>query len=373
MAKVTSQIWSAVLAAGQEWGSAPIPVQYAEPWRNAYVPDTQGLALWAQHVLARYGSLAGEPMLTGARAALVARDVDNAQLLGSAEGRAWQQTAQRSANAITLLAGALRAELPGMPALAVPYAVPGSPWTTPEYTLRVPWPRELRTGAGRTDRDLIRAAQVLGAPFRVTPLGTLPSHSLGDLRHALAADPMWTKAADQLEVLSAEDRRALSELSRELRAQLTPDALTSFAGTGAAERLHVREQIVASALQDERFASRLSAWGATFSLLDHALSVLQQIVVYGGPLALPGEVHEADFREDGSVTRARIVLDTENPFAVRGGWAVFVRAEAVPDAIVVESLNANQPSPTESWRLVIEGPLLPGSGMALRSAAVLGE
>jgi hypothetical protein len=370
---VTSQIWSAVLAAGQEWAAAPVPVSYSAPWRSAYAPRARGLALWAQHVLARYGTLAQEPMLTGFRAALIARPVQHGELLESAEGRAWQESAQRARAAITLLAAALRSELPGMPMLPVPHVVQGSPWTTRDYTLRVPWPRELRTGAGRTDPILIRAAQVLEAPVRAMRLGVLPSPSLAGLRGALAAEPLRTKAEDQLGALSAKDRANLSELSRELRMRLTQDAVTRTAGDDPADRLRLREQLVARALLDERFGSRLSAWRETFSLLDNALRVLQQIVVFGGALALPGEVREADFRADGSGTRARIVLNTENPFAVRSGWAVLVNAAAVPDAIVVESLSANQPVNGEPWRMVVEGPLLADSGTVLRSSAVPGE
>ena len=306
----------------------------------------------------------------GVRAAFFARQIDHGELLDLPEGQAWRGTAERVGGAITLLATALRSELPGMPILSVPHAVQGSPWTTNDFTLRVPWPRELRVGPGRTDPILIRAAEVLGAPFRAMRLGILPSQPFTDLRDAIISEPFWATAEDQVDSLSSADRRILGELSRELRPRLTEDAITEIAGHDSMDRLRLREQLVVEASKDERFYARIKAWHDMFNLLENALRVFQQIAVFGGVLQLPGEVHEVEIQTIGSETRARIVLNSENPFAIRSGWTVLVNAEALSDAIVVESLNSNLSLTGEPSRLVIEGPILTDSGTELRSSAV---
>jgi hypothetical protein len=367
---VSRRLWEAVLAAGQEWAAAPASALYSSPLVGAPGPNARGLALWMQHVLAGFGSLAQEPMMTGFLASVVARSYEKGEQLSSLQGQEWRESANRARKAVTLLAAALRAQLPGMPTLAVPYAAQGSPWTTEGFTYRVPWPRQLRLGQDKVDSTLIEAARFLGAPIRQMRLGVLPSPAFAELRDAIAAEPLWTTARSQVENLRSEDRRELSELSRELRLQLRQDAVTRIAGENMLQQSLLREQLVAQALQDERFSTRLGAWQQIFDLLDNALRVLQQIAVFGGIMALQGEVHEADERADNSGTRARIVVDIDNPFSVRGGWAVLVNPDAIPDAIIVESINANVSLTDEPSRLVIEGPLLPEAGTVLRASAV---
>jgi hypothetical protein len=359
--------------AGQEWGATSAANKYSAPFRDAYIPNVQGLAQWAQNVFAGFADVVQEPMLMGLRAAVFARKAEGGRSLDSTEGRNWLQITERVGASITLLAAALRSELPGMPTLSVPYSVQGSPWTTNERTLRVPWRRELYTAPGRTDSILIRAAQIMEAPVRVLRLGVLPSPLFMELRDAFISDPLWQKAANQVRALTSEDRMALHELSRELQSRLTEHAVTNVAGPIPIDRLQLREQIVAEALLDERFCGRIGDWRVVFNLLEALLRVIQQIVVFGGIPLLTGEIYEANFETISGETRARIVLESYNPFNVRGGWAVLVNSDVASDAITVESINSNVSLTSEPSRLVIEGLVLPGSGTELRPSALPSE
>jgi len=367
---MTTQFWDAVLAAGQQWAAAPVSGQYSAPLVSARAPGAQGVALWMQNVLAGFGALAEQPMITGSLASAVAPRPGYGSALDSAEGHAWQDSAIRSTRAITLLAAAMRSQLPGMPALPTPYSAEGGPWTTRELTFRVPWPRQLRAGQDKTDSLLVSAARQLEAPVREMRLGVLPSPALAGLRDALTAEPLWATTNDQVEALLPEDRRELSDMSRELLLQLRPEAITSLAGDRMLERGLMREQLVKQALQDARFSSRLDGWQQLFALTENALYVVQQIVVFGGVMALEGEVHEVYTESNGPETSVRVVTETANPFGIRNGRVVLVNEEAVPDAIVLDSVKANVSQTDEPSRLVIEGTLLPDTGAVLRASAV---
>jgi hypothetical protein len=177
----------------------------------------------------------------------------------------------------------LRSRLPGYPMIPAPQLAPGTPWTSPQYTNRVPWRSgDLAAGMQYAARPP-HVAQMLGVEGQVAA-------ALDDAAAAVAAavdqHPVVRRFGEAMDALDATDRALLRTARVDLRASLAAKLIDAHEPSAPLPRNEFRERVTAArvASLDGRARELADAFAGVDEFLERATSdVFGQLVLFGRP------------------------------------------------------------------------------------------
>ncbi len=222
--------------------------------------------------------------------------------------KAWLEAAVEIGTAFQVVVEFLRSRLPGYPFLSVPHRRPGSPYLIDTDFLmfhHFPW-----------DRELSKLRLETQGPPDLTKVGSEAesAETLHELARTLERRPTWSAFSDAQSVLSKEDRKHLSQLSKDFRAAVADDIVDREAGDLILARYRYRiavlEEHVASA--SGRTLDYLRAFEEVDELITFVAGLMQTVLIDGGIAKITAD--RIDLGHGLDLIPADVLVRPDNPF-----------------------------------------------------------
>ncbi|MGM7423944.1 hypothetical protein [Cellulosimicrobium sp. CpK407] len=357
-------LWRAVWRMADAWSETPLVKEFAATLPRNQGPQNRGdkatgIPALLQH-LDMSARIMMKPLMYGSRVPVLLDQpliTRGAPAVDQSKVAAWLTMASRIEASHRVTLEWLRSRLAGYPILRAPQLAPGTPLTTYEMTIHYIW----------TKVELSRGLNLTPAPPGVADFLDADAKASLELdeaaRHlvkALEESPAWIRFQDSLDGLDEVAKVELRGARRDLREQLSEEAVDDHEGSLALPRSEYRAYTTVEVINSLSGSARqyADAFNEVHELLTLvACDIFGELALFGEPWRVP-------------------VLNLETPvpgepivaFEGQGAASLFVTTgqvlwlsdESVTDAVRIEAKSMK--FDVEGFRDRLEGRVLVGTG-----------